>query len=133
MATVFPTLKYDDAHAAIEFLTTALGFEKHAVYEDDDGKVAHAELRHGDGMVMLGDRRGDGDRYETGRAVVYVVVEDPDALHERAKAAGAVVRAGAEQVRSRLPKSAPGRRTSARPPPRRLAPSLPYPAAVDVR
>jgi uncharacterized glyoxalase superfamily protein PhnB len=89
MSTVFPTLKYDDAHAAIEFLTTALGFEKHAVYEDDDGRVAHAELRHGDGMVMLGDRRGESDRYETGRAVVYVVVDDPDALHERAKAAGA--------------------------------------------
>jgi uncharacterized glyoxalase superfamily protein PhnB len=94
MATVFPTLKYDDAHAAIEFLTTALGFEKHAVYEDDDGKVAHAELRHGDGMVMLGDRRGESDRYETGRAVVYVVVEDPDTLHDRAKAAGAEIVSG---------------------------------------
>jgi uncharacterized glyoxalase superfamily protein PhnB len=69
MVTVFPTLKYDDAHAAIEFLTTALGFEKHGVFEDDNGKVAHAELRHGDGMVMLGDR-GDNDRYDTGRAVV---------------------------------------------------------------
>ena len=90
MSTVFPTLKYDDAHAAIEFLTTALGFEKHAVYEDDDGKVAHAELRHGDGMVMLGDRRDD-DRYDTGRAVTYVVVEDPDALHDRAKSAGAQI------------------------------------------
>ena len=91
MVTVFPTLKYDDAHAAIEFLTTVLGFEKHAVYEDDDGEVAHAELSHGDGMVMLSDRRGESDRYETGRAVVYVVVEDPDALHERAKAAGAQI------------------------------------------
>ena len=90
MTTVFPTLKYDDAHAAIEFLTTALAFEKHAVYETDDGKVAHAELRHGDGMVMLGDRRED-DRYDTGRAVTYVVVDDPDALHDRAKAAGAQI------------------------------------------
>jgi uncharacterized glyoxalase superfamily protein PhnB len=91
MTTVFPTLKYDDAHAAIEFLTTALGFEKHAVYETDDGKVAHAELRHGDGMVMLGSR-GEGDAaYEPGRAVTYVVIEDPDALHDRAKDAGAEI------------------------------------------
>jgi len=42
-------------------------------------------------MVMLGDRRAGDDRYETGRAVVYVVVEDPDALHDRAKAAGAQI------------------------------------------
>jgi uncharacterized glyoxalase superfamily protein PhnB len=94
MTTVFPTLKYDDAHAAIEFLTTALGFERHAVYETDDGKVAHAELRHGDGMIMLGSRKTEGELYETGRAVTYVVVDDPDALHDRAKAAGAEILRG---------------------------------------
>jgi uncharacterized glyoxalase superfamily protein PhnB len=43
---------------------------------------------------MLGDRRGESDRYETGRAVVYVVVEDPDTLHDRAKAAGAEIVSG---------------------------------------
>src|SRR4051794_39633679 len=85
MTTVFPTLKYDDAHAAIEFLTTALGFEKHAVHETDDGKVAHAELRHGDGMVMLGDRAVGEQVYAPGRVVTYIAIEDPDALHERAK------------------------------------------------
>jgi uncharacterized glyoxalase superfamily protein PhnB len=90
MATVFPTLKYDDAHAAIEFLTSALGFEAHAVHETGDGKVGHAELRHGDGMVMLGSR-GESDRYDTGRAVTYVVVADPDGLHDRARAAGAEI------------------------------------------
>jgi uncharacterized glyoxalase superfamily protein PhnB len=91
MPTIFPTLKYDDAHAAIEFLTTALGFERHAVHETDDGKVAHAELSHGDGMVMLGSRGTEPERYDSGRAVIYVVVEDPDALHDRAKAAGAEI------------------------------------------
>jgi uncharacterized glyoxalase superfamily protein PhnB len=91
MTTVFPTLKYDDAHAAIEFLTTALGFEKHAVHETGDGKVGHAELRHGDGMVMLGSRGTEGERYDSGRAVIYVVVDDPDGLHDRARAAGAEI------------------------------------------
>jgi uncharacterized glyoxalase superfamily protein PhnB len=91
VTTVFPTLKYDDAHAAIEFLTTALGFEKHAVYETDDGKVAHAELRHGDGMIMLGDRGTEEQIYNPGRTVTYVVVDDPDGLHDRAKAAGAEI------------------------------------------
>src|SRR3954454_794381 len=91
MTTVFPTLKYDDAHAAIEFLTTALGFEKHAVHETDDGKVAHAELRHGDGMVMLGDRAVGEQVHAPGRVVTYIAIEDPDALHERAKSAGAQI------------------------------------------
>jgi uncharacterized glyoxalase superfamily protein PhnB len=91
VATVFPTLKYDDAHAAIEFLTTALGFERHAVYETDDGKVAHAELRHGNGMIMLGSRGSEPSVYDTRRAAIYVVVDDPDALYERAKAAGAKI------------------------------------------
>lgn len=98
MTTVFPTLKYDDAHAAIEFLCDALGFERHAVHETDDGKVGHAELRHGDGMVMVGTRGIEGDLYESGRTTIYVVVKDPDALHDRAKAAGAeIVRPLAEQ------------------------------------
>jgi uncharacterized glyoxalase superfamily protein PhnB len=94
MTTVFPTLKYDDAHKAIAFLCDALGFERHAVHETDDGKVGHAELRHGDGMVMLGSRGTEGELYETGRTTIYVVVDDPDALHDRAKAAGAEIVAG---------------------------------------
>ena len=36
-------------------------------------------------------RARTGDRFETGRAVVYVIVDDPDALHDRAKAAGATI------------------------------------------
>ena len=91
MNTVFPTIRYDDARGAIEFLTNALGFEKHAVAEDDDGKVTHAELSHGDGMVLVSSRRAGDDRFDTGRAVVYVVVDDVDAVHERARSAGAEI------------------------------------------
>ena len=89
MPSIYPTIRYDDAQAAVEFLTTALGFEQHAIHETEDGKIAHAELRHGDGMVMLGERTGGDDRFDTGRAVTYVVVQDPDALHDHAKSAGA--------------------------------------------
>jgi uncharacterized glyoxalase superfamily protein PhnB len=98
MPTIFPTLKYDDAHKAIAFLCDALGFERHAVYETDDGRVAHAQLSHGDGMVMLGSRGAEGAIFEPGRVVTYVVVEDPDALHDHARAAGAeIVRPLADQ------------------------------------
>jgi len=51
---VIPALQYQDARAAIEFLCKAFGFEKNAVYEDKDGSIAHAQLTHGNGMVMLG-------------------------------------------------------------------------------
>ncbi len=52
--SVVPALQYNDAKAAIEFLCTAFGFTKSAVYEEPDGSVAHAQLTHGNGMVMLG-------------------------------------------------------------------------------
>jgi uncharacterized glyoxalase superfamily protein PhnB len=51
---IYPALRYRDAPAAIDFLERAFGFERHAVHEGPRGTVAHAELRHGDGMVMLG-------------------------------------------------------------------------------
>ena len=87
---IIPTLRYKDARAAIEFLERAFGFERHTVMESD-GVIGHAELRHGDGVVMLGTA-GHGDaRFDTGRNVIYVVVEDPDALHDQAIAAGAEI------------------------------------------
>jgi uncharacterized glyoxalase superfamily protein PhnB len=87
---IIPTLRYQDAHGAIDFLERAFGFERRAVHSGEDGTVAHAELTHGRGMVMLGSRKA-GDRFETGRAVIYVIVDDPDAVHDRAKAAGATI------------------------------------------
>jgi uncharacterized glyoxalase superfamily protein PhnB len=55
--------------------------------------VAHAEPRLGDDFVMLGDNRPeDGERpYVYGATTIYVVVDDPDALHARAVEAGAEI------------------------------------------
>ena len=93
MQSIFPVLKYDDARAAIDFLERAFGFERHAVYDGENGGVAHAEIRLGDEYVMLGST-GEGDhRFNqgAGRYSLYVVVEDPDAHHARAKDAGAAI------------------------------------------
>jgi uncharacterized glyoxalase superfamily protein PhnB len=93
---VISALQYKDAKAAIEFLCNAFGFEKKAVYEDKDGSVAHAELMHGHGMVMLGSVKDT----DYGRLLrrprdaggvtmsVYVIVDHVDAHFARAKAAG---------------------------------------------
>ncbi|MBV1946047.1 VOC family protein [Streptomyces sp. BV129] len=86
--SVYPTLLYADAPAAIAQLTRALGFTELAVYESEDGTVLHAELTQGNGAVMLGSKgRGGAFDEAMGRAGptgVYVVVDDVDAHHRRA-------------------------------------------------
>ena len=50
---VIPGLRYHDAPAAIEWLCTAFGFEKHLVVPGPEGTIAHAQLTFGNGMVMI--------------------------------------------------------------------------------
>jgi uncharacterized glyoxalase superfamily protein PhnB len=92
--SIYVTLRYNDARAAIAYLTGTLGFVEQQVYSADDGSVGHAELSFGDGVIMLGTRRGTQDTFDTGRAVVYLAVDSAqavDAHHDRAVAAGAEV------------------------------------------
>jgi uncharacterized glyoxalase superfamily protein PhnB len=99
-ATVMPCLRYRNAPAAIEWLCGAFGFEKQAIYPNEDGTIAHAQLTFGNGMIMLGSvperETAWGELIkqpdEIGGAETqspYLVVADPDALYARAKAAGA--------------------------------------------
>ena len=97
-SSLIPCLRYRDAHAMIDWLCHAFGFEKHAVYDDDAGGVAHAQLVHGNGMLMLGSVRDDtfGRRIAQpdevdGRETqcTYVVVADCRSHYEHARAAGA--------------------------------------------
>jgi uncharacterized glyoxalase superfamily protein PhnB len=90
MPTIIPTFRYADARAAITFLKDAFGFEEHAVYERD-GAVAHAELKLGDAYIMLGEHRDANADLAYGGSTTYVVIEDPDAHHARAVAAGAEI------------------------------------------
>ena len=89
--TAFPCITFRDAKASFEWLERALGAEPIAVYEGDDGRVVHAEIRIGDSTIMAGDERAGSKATPPGVSVVYVVVDDADAAYERAKAAGADV------------------------------------------
>jgi uncharacterized glyoxalase superfamily protein PhnB len=92
--SIYVTLRYDDARAAIAYLTETLGFVEQVVAGADDGTVGHAELSFGDGVIMLGNRSGTPDTFDTGRAVVYLAVDSAEAVdahHDRAVAAGAEV------------------------------------------
>ncbi|MFS8204564.1 VOC family protein [Streptomyces sp. CWNU-52B] len=93
--SICPTLLYADATAAIRQLTEAFGFIESSVYEDERGKVVHAELTQGNGAVMLGSK-GTGSRFDeamksAGPSGVYVVVDDVDAHHQRAVDHGAEI------------------------------------------
>jgi uncharacterized glyoxalase superfamily protein PhnB len=94
---VWPVLAYHDAPAAIDFLARAFGFRETArhVRDDDPTIVEHAELRWPlGGGIMLGTAAKDDSpfgRRVPGNDSVYVVCEAPDALFDRASAAGAEV------------------------------------------
>ncbi len=90
---IFPTLRCRDADAMIRWLVEVLGFREHAVHRND-GVVQHAELAFGRSMLMLGQERDDAYGALVGAQggrrtdALYVAVDDPDALHAKAVAAG---------------------------------------------
>jgi uncharacterized glyoxalase superfamily protein PhnB len=90
----YPSLRYRDARAAIDWLAKTLGFETAMVVDGEgDRDIAHAELRLGAGTIMLGSEPEGGDRWgsHAGQSWIYVAVDDADALCERARAAGAEI------------------------------------------
>ena len=64
---IFPMVAYEDAAAAIEWLTQAFGFREREAqrYTSDDGTVMHAELERDGAIVMLATPTSD---YEGPRA-----------------------------------------------------------------
>ncbi len=96
---VIPGMRYRDAPAAIEWLCRVLGFSKGLVVPGEGGIILHAQLTLGDGMVMLGSERDDAHGAlmsvpgpgGANTQSAYVVVDDPEAAHARAVAAGAEI------------------------------------------
>ena len=99
---LIPSLRYKDAHAAIEWLERVLGFERQAVYEGPEETVAHAQLTFGKtGMLMLGSASNPSPHPHLnarpeeieGRVTspLYLVVKDCAPLWTRVKAEKAEV------------------------------------------
>lgn len=97
--SLIPCLRYRDAPAAIDWLCRHFGFERHLVVPDEHGGIAHAQLGCGNGMLMLGSLTDSAygrlmrQPEQVGGCTqsLYLVVEDVDALHARAIAAGAEI------------------------------------------
>ena len=92
---IFPALRCRDAHASIDFLVHAFGFEKQAVFESPDGGVAHAQLRFGASVLGLNSASSTPPEspWAAVRQGIYVCVPEVDAHHDRASAAGATIAA----------------------------------------
>ncbi|HYD05697.1 MAG TPA: VOC family protein [Reyranella sp.] len=95
--TLASSVHYEDPMRAFDWLQQAFGFEPSMLITDADGKLAHSELRLGNGMIFVGDRWADfvGTPTTTGgknTQMVHVHLdEDIDAHCERARAAGAEI------------------------------------------
>jgi uncharacterized glyoxalase superfamily protein PhnB len=100
-STVIPGLRYRDAMTMIDWLCGAFGFEKHAIYNRADNTVMHAELRFGNGMIMIGsvdnqsalcaNRMQPDELGGKETQAPYLIVSDCDAVYKTAKAAGAKI------------------------------------------
>ncbi|MEN3341857.1 MAG: hypothetical protein V7644_1261 [Actinomycetota bacterium] len=92
--TVTPYLLYEDAPAAVAFLTKAFGFREVRRTTGAAGGM-HVEMEVGaEGALIYLGSPGGGFRgpAAVGRtSLLYVLVDDVDAHHERAKAAGATI------------------------------------------
>jgi PhnB protein len=91
---VIPYLCVDGASAAIEFYVKVFGATERMRMPGPDGKVGHAELEIGDGLIMLADEHPDigvlSPRTIGGTPVtISIYVEDVDAVFERAVNEGA--------------------------------------------
>jgi uncharacterized glyoxalase superfamily protein PhnB len=91
-----PMLVYADAKAALEFLAKAFGFTERYRMDMPDGSVGHAELGLGDEVVMIASEWPAGGvvsplRLPALHAQIFVRVDDVDAHHARARAAGATI------------------------------------------
>ncbi len=109
MQRIVPMLAYEDAAAAIDWLTQAFGFHEREGqrYTADDGTVTHAQLERDGEIVMLATPNADYQspkrHRETCEAArrwqdnpwvidgVFVSVDDVTAHHAQAVSAGAAV------------------------------------------
>lgn len=95
--SIFCAVRYRESSKAIGWLRDAFGVEEQVVHRSDDGTIQHAQLKLGDSILMLGQSSEEGwlggepPNPLASTVSLYANVDDPDAHHDRAKAAGATI------------------------------------------
>ncbi len=83
--SVTPWMISPDTAALMDYLTAAFDAVECGRLVDDQGRVAHAEMRIGNAMVMMFDSRPE---WPATPAFLRLYVDDADATHRQAVAAG---------------------------------------------
>jgi uncharacterized glyoxalase superfamily protein PhnB len=89
---IVPHLIYDHPGAAADWLSRAFGFRERTArrHTATDGTIERAQMDVGDSIITLGLPSVHGESPSRGvSAMMYVYVDDVDAHHRRAVAAGA--------------------------------------------
>jgi len=100
--SVIPALVYHDVPAALAWLQKAFAFEIEMIMEDETGHPVHSELRHGNGVIMVGAEWTDNHKSPSAigrkctQTVHILVADDIDGHCARAEAAGAEILARPE-------------------------------------
>ncbi len=95
MAQIIPQLSVRDVDAYITFLRDAFAFDVTEYWRDpDDPAHVNVEMALDGAVVGIGHANADRTRpreSDTPRIGLYVVIDDVDAHHEHARAAGAEI------------------------------------------
>jgi uncharacterized glyoxalase superfamily protein PhnB len=83
---VTPFLLVKGVSKLLDFLGEAFGAEEDHRQTAPDGTIRHAQISIGDSKLMLGEAT---DEYPEMPTMLYLYVEDVDAMYQRAVAAGA--------------------------------------------
>jgi PhnB protein len=84
--SVSPYLVVDGAARLIDFVKQTFNAVENARMNGPEGRISHAEVKIGDSIIMLSDSTPE---YKAMPAMLYVYVEDVDAVYKKALQAGA--------------------------------------------
>jgi uncharacterized glyoxalase superfamily protein PhnB len=88
---------YKDNRAALNWLQKAFGFEVSEVLTDANDNIVHAEMKHGDGVVMIGHEWADWTKSPaslSGKNTQRIIVRIDSGIDEhcaQARRAGAII------------------------------------------
>ena len=93
---VYPSLTYDDATAAVEWLCRTFGFTRRLVVAGPNERIEHSELTLGAAVIMVSSPKPEMGRVSPRHLpgvsqALSIRIDDPDAHYLQAKAAGAVI------------------------------------------
>ena len=84
--SITPYLTVQGVAQLIEFAKAAFDAKEKERIMGPDGRIAHAEVRIGNSVVMMGEARGD---WKPMPSTIYLYTADADATYQRALKAGA--------------------------------------------